>query len=262
MRRLSVILPYYKRIAAFRRALAVNKPYLSKRPDLDLEVVLVLDEPTEEEEVLRLVGSQAELRWRVLINRRDHPWRNPARAINVGLRHARGEMALIISPETLLVTNVPDILSGLVAETPGCFALGRICFMPLEVIAESGLRRAYEEGEPKRFYGSMCAPLAALTEIRGYDEANGAWGGDDDNVRMRLIMSGLNMKYVSSAKALHPMEAGELVPRLKGLERNRHELQAALRPPSAVANQADWGRDFDEIIYESDARPATISVAD
>jgi hypothetical protein len=108
----------------------------------------------------------------------------------------------------------------------------------------------------------MCAPLAALTEIRGYDEANGAWGGDDDNVRLRLIMSGLNMKYVPSAKALHPLEAGELVPRLKGLVRDRRELQAAMRPPSAVANQADWGRDFDEIIYESAARRAGPSVAD
>ncbi len=262
MRRLSIILPYYKRIAAFAEALAVNSPYFRSQPDLDLEVVLVLDEPTEEAAALRLVGSNAEIGWRVLINRRDHPWRNPARAINVGLRHARGEMALIISPESLLVTNVPDILSRLVAEADGCFTLGRICFMSRQTIAEKGLRRAYEEGEPKRYYGSMCAPLAALTEIRGYDEANGAWGGDDDNVRLRLIMSGLNMKYVPSAKALHPLEAGELVPRLKGLVRDRRELQAAMRPPSAVANQADWGRDFDEIIYESAARRAGPSVAD
>jgi hypothetical protein len=262
MRRLSVILPYYKRIGAFAEALAANSPCFIGRPDLDLEVVLVLDEPTEEEEVLRLVGSHAEIGWRVLINRRDHPWRNPSRAINVGLRHARGEMVLIMSPESLMVTDVPDILSRRVAEADGCFALGRICFTPRQAIIEKGLGRAYEEGEPKRFYGSMCAPLAALTRIRGYDEANGAWGGDDDNIRLRLIMSGLSMKYVPWARALHPLEAGELVPRLKGLGRDQRELQAAMRPQGTVANQPDWGRDFDEIIYESAARPFGPSVAD
>jgi hypothetical protein len=262
MRRLSIILPYYKRIAAFAGALAVNSACFTSRPDLELEVVLVLDEPTEEEAVLRLVGAHAEIGWRVLINRRDHPWRNPSRAINVGLRHARGEMALVMSPESLLVTDVPDILSRRVAEADGCFAIGRVCFAPRQAVLEKGLRRAYEEGEPKRFYGSMCAPLAALTQIRGYDEANGAWGGDDDNVRLRLMMSGLSMKYAPWARAVHPMEAGELVPRLKGLGRDQEELRAAMRPRDAVANHADWGRDFDEIIYESAARPARPSVAD
>jgi hypothetical protein len=261
MRRLSIILPYYKRIKPFAQALAVNRSAFNHRPDFEVEVVLVLDEPTEEADVLRLVNSYTDISWRVLINRRDHAWRNPARAINVGLRHARGEQALVMSPESLHVTNVPDILSQVVTERAGFFAVGRICFILRHTIAEKGRRRAYEEGEPKRYYGSICAPLAALAEIRGYDETNGAWGGDDDNIRQRLLMSGLKIEYVPRAKALHPLEDGELMPRSKSRQVGAHERHAALRPLSAVANGTDWGRDFDEIIYECAARPTPPSVA-
>ena len=52
---LSVVLPFYKRLRPFELALGHNLANLQSTPERATEAVLVLDEPSEEEGVLRLV---------------------------------------------------------------------------------------------------------------------------------------------------------------------------------------------------------------
>ncbi|HYK21008.1 MAG TPA: glycosyltransferase family 2 protein [Pyrinomonadaceae bacterium] len=252
MRAISVILPYYKRINAFKRALSINAWKLHSTAERSTEVVLVLDEPSEEQAVLEVVQARPGISWRVLINRRDHAWRNPAVAINVGIRHAKGDYVLVFSPESIYVNDVPSILFNTAREEEATFTVGRVHNCAREVIDAKGFQTAYEEGEPKRYYGSICAPRQALETIRGYDETNQSWGCDDDNVRERLILSGVQTRYVPRAKVLHPLEPNEIRRDVRRQEKEDQERDFYMCPQTVLANGADWGREFDEIIYEKE----------
>ena len=250
--RLSVVMPFYKRLRAFELALRHNHANLQGTPERATEVVLVLDEPSEEESVLQVVKDYPQLAWRVLVNRKEHAWRNPSVPINVGLRHARGDYVLIMSPESIHVTNVPRLLCETAADSGGDMAIGKICWCERRVVEEKGAARAYAETEPKRFYGSACAPRAAFEAVRGYDESNKSWGCDDDNVRARLMLRGLKLKYTPFARAIHPLEDGE-VNHNRAWQRKKpsRERLGLMRPLEPVANGEDWGREFDEVVFES-----------
>jgi hypothetical protein len=175
-------------------------------------------------------------------------------AINVGLRHAVGEFVLVMSPETLHVTNVPQLLYGWSTGSPSHLALGRICWCARQVVDEKGLARAFAETEPKRYYGSVCGLRAAFEAVGGYDETNKTWGCDDDNLRARLMLTGLKLKYLPAARAIHPLETGEVNHnRIRRREKLSLERRAYERPSSFVVNGADWGREFDDIVYDREA---------
>jgi len=192
----------------------------------------------------------------VLVNRREHVWRNPAVPINVGLRHARGDFVLVMSPETIHVTNVPRVLSERAAEPDGGLAIGKICWCQRRVVEEKGAAAAFDETEPKRFYGSVCAPRAAFEAVRGYNESNKSWGCDDDNMRARLMLYGLKLKYTPIARAIHPLEVGEVNHnRIRQRDKTSVERESLTCPVTPVVNGEDWGREFDEIVYESEGAP-------
>src|SRR5436190_24386661 len=109
MMNISVILPYYKRFELFEPALAYNVRWFARVDGIEMQLVLVLDEPTELKKVLKLAGRYP-LRWKIIVNRGDHPWRNPAKALNVGLRQSELKYCLIISPDTLLLNDVQKLL--------------------------------------------------------------------------------------------------------------------------------------------------------
>lgn len=263
MKDLSVVLPYYKRIKTFKQSLCVNYLKLMSAPGRSTEVVLVLDEPTEESDVLELVSQYKQISWRVLINRRDHPWRNPSVAINVGIRHAKGAFVLIMSPECLYVTNVPAILFNAAHSISNSFAVGQARFCHRQIIEEKGLAQAYEAKKNQIYYGSICIPRSALESIRGYDESNKTWGGDDDNLRSRLVLSGLEKKCIANAKVIHPVDSDEDRGQVRDILRTKtwDERQACLFPLNAIANGEDWGKEFDEIIYEKEVSQKTIDLS-
>ena len=251
MTRLSIVLPYYKRLRAFEHAMRVNYANFASTPERSTEVVLVLDEPSEEEAVLQVINGYSQLSWRVIINRREHLWRNPASAINVGIRHAEGDFILVMSPESLHVTNVPKTLFERSSISDSFIAIGRICWCPRQVIDEKGLTGSFEETEPKRYYGSVCGPRAAFEAVRGYDESNKTWGCDDDNIRARFMLNGLKLKYTPLARAIHPLEAGEVnYNRIRQREKTSVERDLYLVPASSRVNVNDWGREFNEVVFE------------
>jgi hypothetical protein len=264
MKDLSIILPYYKRINAFKQAMAFNHPKFMSAPGRSTEVVLVMDEPTEEVEVLELVSQYDQISWRVIINRQDHEWRNPAKAINVGIRHAEGAFVLTMSPECLHVTDVPCILFNSISSADSYFAVGQLRDCKREVINEKGLVQAFESGlGNKMYYGSVCSPRTVLEAIRGYDESNKTWGGDDDNIRARLILYGLEKKRVPEAKVIHPFDLPHPDRGVRNILKTKtwDEREACLFPSSAVANNESWGREFGEIIYEKESPQKLLGAA-
>jgi hypothetical protein len=248
--RLSVVVPFYKRIEDFRRVLPLNQRYLARE---DVEVVLVLDEPTEEHAVLDVVRTAAGIRFRVLVNDREHAWRTPCCAINVGVRHAAGDHVLVVSPESAFVGDVPAEVLAVQDAEPGCAVLGRVAFATFDELARRGsVETAFTESEldPPIYFGSVCAPRSVFRVLRGYDERISEWGGDDDNIRIRMAMIGTPIFRDEDLRILH------LGSQPRGARNPHHarpaepQLKAALRPASAFVNPNGWGREFDRVAFD------------
>jgi hypothetical protein len=255
---LSFVLPYFRKYADLAQALPRNLQYFAHPA---CEVVLVLDEPSEAAEVLELVhATVSDIRWRVIVNDRPHAWRPPSKAINVGIRHALGELVLVASPESVFVDDpvafFPDVRSQS-AFAVGCVAFATYAeFLDLE---HRGLERAFqviESSNTRLFYGSLLAPRASFNTVTGYDESLDKWGGDDDNLRARFALAGLHMIQCDKLRVIHlsalPRRGLSLPPESFPKERIITPLdeRRLLAPASYRANSANWGTDFGRTLFD------------
>ena len=101
-------------------------------------------------------------------------------------------------------------------------------------------------------YGSIMVCKEDLMKIGGYDESLLLWGGDDDNIRARLEMSGLKKLFLPEVRLIHREKGND------GFEKRKEkrfsipvndELETYF-PDSLKVNQTGWGEDFDDIIYD------------
>jgi hypothetical protein len=211
-----------------------------------------------------LLRSHPGVRWKVVVNDTTHPWRPPCKCINVGLRHAAGRHVFIASPESALVGDVLAHALDIVSDLPGGIALGQVRFSQFAHIrGRSDLERQFDgaaaELHLEALYGSICGPRSAFEAVRGYDESFAAWGGDDDNVRVRLEMAGCTLLACPQIRLVHcSFEERDGAAHPTG----RYDAAAAfskLAPGTAAANpDADWGRDFQRVAYASDPPAADL----
>jgi glycosyltransferase involved in cell wall biosynthesis len=241
---LSIILPFFKKLQEFRRVLALNVPYFVNPR---IEVIVVMDDNTDERALMALLAQYQMVRWRVIVNDATHPWRPPCKAINVGLRHAGGRYVLICSPESAFIDDVPGQFLQVMQDSPGGIALGRVGFATFDSLADGRTleQHFYQKTSPallhRSFYGSVCGSKAAFEAVGGYDESFTDWGGDDDNLRVRLEMAGFALLWCPSVRLLHLSFEARHGTEQYNLEADRHKCS----PQSVVANtKLDWGRDF------------------
>lgn len=194
---LSIILPFYHKVEEFRIALEYNKKYFTS----NMEIVIPIDEPDSLQSVVSIMGdSDLPCSYKIKGNPNPHPWRNPAKAINVGLRMASGTHAIIMSPESILVSNVYSILMDKCNDNTA--ALGRVVFHKGEIghSPEHSFSSSYIKD---LYYGSICAPIDLFFKVNGYNESYNEWGRDDDDIRGRMKDVGINIVKVSEGKVLH-----------------------------------------------------------
>ena len=204
---LSVVMPFYRKLAEFERVAAHNAPFWA-RPGI--EVVIALDEPSEEDGLRRLIDRFAQVRWKLVVNDRPHDWRPPCCAINVGVRHSAGRFVLVHSPESAYVGDAPAVALHTAMAGERHVAIGRVGFARFEALEAAGgsLAAAFAEQVPealylRTFYGSLCCAREAFDAVGGYDERFDAWGGDDDDFRVRFEMAGWQLQACASLKLLH-----------------------------------------------------------
>jgi glycosyltransferase involved in cell wall biosynthesis len=183
---LSVIIPFFKKINEFKEVLPHNQKYFERN---GIEVIICLDEPTEEKQLLELIEHYPFINWKVIINDVPHSWRNPSKAINVGIRHSTKEYIMVMSPESQLQTDAIDCFVKYLRKKERSFVLGFIQF---------------EHYDNKLHpYGSIAVRKSHLVAINGYNEAYSDWGSDDDDIRVRLTRSGLREKRMKKARLFH-----------------------------------------------------------
>lgn len=242
---LSIVLPYYKKLEWFELALAYNFQYFNKS---NYEVVLCLDESSEKDNVVELLKLYKSLSARVFVNSNTHPWRNPAKAINVGIRQAKGSHVLIMSPESICLSDVPDILFQAVKPVKAAFSIGHVTFMPKHGFIGGDLEKFKTECEFTCF-GSFCASRQLLSDVGGFDELNVTWGGDEDNLRQRLRIKGAFDIRRHDALIVH-VEHDDRGTSTYRYVKTEEECRAIINPPECIVNtHTEWGTDFDTLYY-------------
>lgn len=231
--RISFILPAFLKFDLFRSAWPLNEVY--RHPES--EVVIILDEPSEERFFVDFAKLERHAKIRVLVNDDAHDWRPPAIPINVGVRHAEGQFIAILSPETVIDTPTPHYLSHRVRT--GTMLLGLLWHV-------SGWNREMNQfdlwhrihhieitNSPGMGYGFLCVEKTAFEAIRGMLESQHHYGRDDDSIRIRLVRYGMMGVVDPMLKLFHIWH--------EGTERNTPP--ADVIPPSVVySHQANWGR--------------------
>lgn len=237
---LSIILPFYKKVQAFAKAVQRNKLYFNP----NYEIVLLLDNPGESDEVIKIAKDNKGIQWSIFENKKAHEWRNPAKPINVGIKQARSDVTLILSPETLWLTDVPGQLLDKVNSAPSKYHFGAITLSQniSDITIESF------ETEKKWSCGSLCCRTEHLKAVRGYDESLDGWGADDDNIRRRLILNGIFAEHHPEIKLAHPKDSSAL---RKYSASTAARLKTLVNPTDPYTNTESWGADFDTLIYRT-----------
>lgn len=267
---LSIVMPWYRKLLHMRRVLPINALYFA-RPGI--EVVLVMDEPSDEKALLELLRFYPEIRWQVVVNDQPHDWRPPCCAINVGIRHAQGDYVLVMSPESACVTDVPAAALRTLLEHPQGVALGQVGFACYEDLQRhlytnphlyrehraylqqvEDLANCYQNTVTDiyrldTFYGSICAPRATFMAVQGYDESFTGWGGDDDNLRVRMELAGYQNLLCPQLRLLHLDDRH----RTGGEQYDPDDDFVKCAIDQALANNVDWGKDFDRLAYRTPA---------
>jgi glycosyltransferase involved in cell wall biosynthesis len=241
----SIIMCWYKKMKDFRRVFPKNERYFRRN---GIEIVVVLDEDSEEAELKEYIDNYPLINWKIVVNRRPHAWRNPCKALNVGIRSASNTYVLMLDPETELFTDMVYQFRYMLEHYPKSFAVGNVIFAGHETVVDGDNLWSLEQMP----YGSIMVEKTALETIGGYAEIYESWGCDDDNIRTRLQLAGWKKLIVRQAIAIHREDDsdGHKSRSNKSLNIPVERIKDALYPGKVVVNGGDWGKDFDEITFD------------
>jgi len=235
----SIIMPFYKKMNEFKRVFPKNLPYFQRN---GIEIVIAMDENSEEKALIKFIKQFPFINWKIIVNQNKHDWRNPVKAINVGIRNATKEFILVCSPESEFVSDVVYIMRKKLYYYRNHFALGTVTFTDFE---NKNLKKCFFMP-----YGSIMVKRKDIIEISGYDESLIKWGGDDDNIRIRLQMNGVKRLDLPEVKLIHREYKEELLDRANKRTLIPIKVLKKLHLPTKIHPNADsWGFDFSEIVY-------------
>ncbi|MFV0390549.1 MAG: glycosyltransferase family 2 protein [Paludibacteraceae bacterium] len=237
----SVVIPFYKKIREFKRVLPANAPFFQRN---GIEIILSMDEDSEMDEVIHFIKEYSFINWRVIVNHKKHAWRNPVKAINVGVKHASKKHVMVCSPESEFETDAIYLMRNALEHYQNHFVIGSVAFV-------HGFNKCdgYKAYLP---YGSIMVKRSDLAAIGGYDESLSLWGGDDDNVRARLEMSGVEKMYLQDVKLIHREKDSDGMSERRE-KRSQIPIEMELEiyyPNTHIVNQKGWGQDYNHVVYD------------
>lgn len=241
---LSFILPFYQKFKLFRMAMQFNWCFEAE----GVEVICVLDDPRDEPPLIEFIKSRPKVNFRVIVNDWEHDWRPPCSAINVGIRHAEANHVAIMSPETIICLPRPDHLSELLRvdwRDSRCGVLWHTPDLNPEEpyqVTYSKLQRAEVTIRPEvAGAGLLLCQKYALEQVHGFNESRLKYGGDDDEIRSRLVRYGIRMSVEPTIKLFHPWHDT----RTTRTRNNEDTSQVVLE-----WQRDSWGKEFSRVAWD------------
>jgi hypothetical protein len=212
---LSVVIPCYHRFWNFIQAVEHNMIFTNP----DIELVLVLDEPSEENAFVQFARFNVDrMRIRVLVNDTDHDWRPPCIPLNVGIRRSLGRYCIVQSPETVAMYPTTNHCRDLIADAERAKARRFWCgrFLPrdpIQILAGNFLEHHYKASlgpTSQVTSGFVLFKKQDAIDIGGYDERRTRYGPDDCDLKLRLQRHGVKQvidPYIRAVHINHPAPA-------------------------------------------------------
>lgn len=234
----SVILPFYKKIDEFKKVLPLNAAFFQRN---GIEVVISMDEDSQESDLMLLIRQYPFINWKVIINKQKHEWRNPCKAINVGIKNASKKYILVCSPESEFYTDAIFLMRRKLEYYENHFAIGTVAFAYGYEISKENLSFHMP-------YGSIMAKKEDFFAIKGYDETLNKWGGDDDNLRARFELKGVLKFFMPEVKLIHREDDPEgEVKRFNKRKLIPSEIEKNIFFPLKACVNYVWGEDYSNV---------------
>lgn len=243
---LSIIMPYYQKFRDFSKVLPLHYKYFQRN---GIEVILVLDESSEENELLNLIAEYPWINWVIITNKEEHSWRNPAKAINVGIRASTKKYIMVCSPESYFLTDLIYKFRYLLEMYNNAFTIGKVFF-------DSFNKSQTSRSKTSLPYGSLMLEKRILEIVGCYSEDFDAWGGEDDNIRAKLEYMGFKKIFVDDAILIHyeHSDNGYEERRTKSKNIPSHVYVNSFKPKLDQFKNTNWGRDFAFKLYDYRAK--------
>lgn len=239
---LSIIMPFFRKKKEFRFSLPQNYPYFIQK---GIEIIIVADEPLTIND-FNFLSRYPELKYKIIVNKKPHEWRNPSKAINVGIRNASKEFILILSPESIFMDNIIEIFHN--AYKPKTYLTGFVHFVLLDKYLDDP--DSIDKTKSVN-YGSIFLKTKDLVGVGGYNEIFTSWGCEDDEIRDRLTRNGFQKIIVTNARLVHI----DLMPRINIKEKIKNDPKFLEQKKliKTSANMLDFGKnglDFNDVIID------------
>lgn len=204
-----------------------------------------MDEADEQKGVLDLIKQYPLINWRMIVNNQVHGWRNPCKAINVGIKAATKSYVMVCSPESKFHTDAVFRLRYMTDSHNPCFAIGKVAFGKHDV----DNKKEFERTLP---YGSILVKKEYLEKIGGYSEFFDQWGGEDNNLRAKLEYAGIKKIYVDDAVLIHYEEEREGYNKRanKAMDLPENIIKRSYYPEKKDFTNEGWGKDFEAVVYD------------
>lgn len=236
----SVVIPFFRKMKEFRHIFPLNVQYFQRN---GVEVIIAMDDDKEEEELVTFVKQYPFVNWKIISNPIKHEWRNPVKAINVGIRHATKKYIMVCSPESEFYSDAIYIMRKMLENYDKHYAIGTVAFALENDIESNNLDFHIP-------FGSIMAKKSDFENIKCYDESLNNWGGDDDNIRARLRISGIKQLFLPDVRLIHREPNQESKnKRYNTYVKSPTDMMKLLYPSTSVVNDDFWGTDFNRVIY-------------
>ena len=215
---LSIIIPLCGRLDEFKRVFSSESNYYERN---GIEVVVVINEPNEQQETLDYIRTYPFINWKIVVNTQYHSQQNPAKAFNTGIRQATKQYVLIMNPELEFCTDVIYELREKLDSYPEHYAAGQTRYMDKLIP-----------------YGSIMAKKEYFEKVGGYDERYTEWREANDNLRRRLGLAGIHQLFFPETISIQKEGFYQETAIQNEL------LSEILLPVEINVNKSDWGTNY------------------
>jgi hypothetical protein len=172
----SIIMPFFHKFEELSISLKSNHKQFS----LVNEVIIIIDHFIEDLSLFSYLYDYKNINFIFLMNKENHPWRNPGIVINKGIMESKSKYCIVLSPETILLDNT---IKHLISNTDEySFSIGQIIFLheKSKVNLEEIFKNKKERNEKfigPDYFGTICCSRENFIKAGLYSIYFKDWGG-------------------------------------------------------------------------------------
>lgn len=244
---LSIVVSVSQSLAEFERFFLPKAKYFERN---GIEVIVVVNKPIKQEEILSYICAYPFICWKVVINNKEDNLRNPAKAFNVGIRQATKKYLMVMEPNVEFYSDVIYLLREKLDFYPEHYAIGQVLFVDInEEVDKKNSGCFHSELIP---FGSIMTRKEYFEKINGYNESYTEGYGEDEYLRKRLELSGIRLLFFPESILIYRKNVIQQTTLINDQQIHiMRELSSEMLLPLLVkVNEYGRGTEFYTVVYD------------